>query len=81
MLCAMDEFIRSTCRAGQAHTDNSESASEFELQPPSSTWDCYTNNTILHLHEISLVPRLLLQREEKEPGTHCLSMSVADLGT
>ena len=33
MLCAMDEFIRSTCRAGQAHTDNSESASEFELQP------------------------------------------------
>ena len=23
----------------------------------------------------------LLQREEKEPGTHCLCMSVADLGT
>ena len=35
MLCATDEFIRSTCKAGQAHTDNSESASEFELQPPS----------------------------------------------
>ena len=30
--CAMSEFVR-RCRADQAHTDDSKSDSEFELQP------------------------------------------------
>ena len=33
MLCVMDKFVQ-RFRAEQAHADDSESASDFELQPP-----------------------------------------------